>query len=341
MKMNITEPKEVWLSIIVPVYNTEISLLERCLKSIQKITLPIEILIVDDGSEKFISEFVNNYYVTDNRIKYIYKNNGGVSSARNVGISHASGKYIMFVDSDDELSPEIDSVLSGAFECFEDWIIFNFAYMDEKGKYSEHSPFKEDKVLSIEDLLDLLVPKNKLCEVWAKLIRRSVLIDNGILFPKNYDQGEDVLFNLKLINVIKTCRYVNKVAYLYYIDFERQDIRRLNNLNKTMNNKLSSTSVIKEIIDNNCNENSKNSFYDKLSESQINSLGSNIVALYRYKKMNKTNKQICKTWRKEIYSNNLPEILKFKSNRTIVYALLLKFRCWFAFRFLGFLRRKI
>lgn len=82
------------ISFIVPVYNTPIDKLEKCIKSILKLKkkFNIEIIIVDDGSEENIGAFFKNKFVGE--IRYFYKENGGVSSARNKGLSIATGKFV-------------------------------------------------------------------------------------------------------------------------------------------------------------------------------------------------------------------------------------------------------
>lgn len=89
------------ISVIIPVYNTE-PYLERCLKSIlsQSFT-DIELLLVDDGSTDRSGAICDEYAVGDNRIKVLHQENGGVSSARNLGLDQATGEYVIFADADD------------------------------------------------------------------------------------------------------------------------------------------------------------------------------------------------------------------------------------------------
>ena len=89
------------ISIIVPVYNVE-KYLKRCIDSIlnQSFT-DFELILVDDGSTDNSGEIIDEYAIKDERIKVIHKENGGLSSARNVGIEYSKGNYIAFVDSDD------------------------------------------------------------------------------------------------------------------------------------------------------------------------------------------------------------------------------------------------
>ena len=94
------------LSIIVPVYNRE-NYIESCLKTLLQIQSDeIEIIIVDDGSIDNSLDLCRGYEKIDKRINVYHKENGGVSSARNYGINHASGEYLMFVDSDDMICVE-------------------------------------------------------------------------------------------------------------------------------------------------------------------------------------------------------------------------------------------
>ena len=99
------------ISIVVPVYNAE-KTLEKCLDSILCQTYHcLEIILVNDGSTDSSGNICDDYATKDNRIQVIHKQNGGVSSARNVGIDAASGDYIGFVDSDDWIDPRMYEVL--------------------------------------------------------------------------------------------------------------------------------------------------------------------------------------------------------------------------------------
>lgn len=90
------------ISVIVPVYNVE-KYLPRCIDSIIDQTFKnFELLLIDDGSKDKSGEICDEYAKRDNRIKVFHKENGGVSSARNVGLDSAKGEWIIFCDSDDE-----------------------------------------------------------------------------------------------------------------------------------------------------------------------------------------------------------------------------------------------
>lgn len=99
------------ISIIIPVYNSEIYL-EKCIESILNQTFKdFELILVNDGSKDNSYEICEHYHKQDSRIKVINKVNGGVSSARNAGLNVANGKYIGFIDSDDYIHPQMYEIL--------------------------------------------------------------------------------------------------------------------------------------------------------------------------------------------------------------------------------------
>ena len=94
------------ISIVVPVYNAE-NYLEKCINSIIGQTYRnLEIILIDDGSNDNSLSICEKFALQDNRIKVFHQNNGGVASARNKGLSEASGEFIAWVDSDDSIEPE-------------------------------------------------------------------------------------------------------------------------------------------------------------------------------------------------------------------------------------------
>ena len=93
------------ISVIVPVYNSE-KYLHRCIDGIlaQNYT-DFDLLLIDDGSTDNSGNICDEYEIRDGRIRVFHQENGGVSSARNLGLDNARGKYVMFVDSDDYMLP--------------------------------------------------------------------------------------------------------------------------------------------------------------------------------------------------------------------------------------------
>ena len=108
------------VSIIVPVYNVE-KYVEECVQSLLTQSYKkLEIILVDDGSLDKSGEICDNLSLKDNRIKVLHKKNGGLSDARNHGIDVATGKYVMFVDSDDIVDRDIVQDLYSYITAYQD-----------------------------------------------------------------------------------------------------------------------------------------------------------------------------------------------------------------------------
>ena len=164
------------LSIIVPVYNRE-NYIESCLKTLLQIQSDeIEIIIVDDGSIDNSLDLCRGYEKIDKRINVYHKENGGVSSARNYGINHASGEYLMFVDSDDMICVE---TISDFMKKKWDKDIYLFDYYTDNG---ELSYCKRDLPKEQENenflLHAFLMLKNNM--IWNNIYKTSVVKTNNI-----------------------------------------------------------------------------------------------------------------------------------------------------------------
>ena len=141
------------LSIIIPVYNTDYQILKQCLESITKKeqNFLYEIIIIDDGSNS-INSLKYKELIGDSKIKYIYQENKGVSSARNLGISQAKGKYIMFVDSDDWMELDGCETLYNAYLKTNADLIVSDAYTSMNGIKRTNKVFAKDFVSVVADL---------------------------------------------------------------------------------------------------------------------------------------------------------------------------------------------
>ena len=110
-KSNICDNKQIKLSIIVTIYNRE-KYLEKCINSILNQTFnSFELILVNDGSTDRSADICDKYANLDSRVRVIHKKNGGVSSARNVGIDNSNGEYIGFVDSDDYIKDDMYEIM--------------------------------------------------------------------------------------------------------------------------------------------------------------------------------------------------------------------------------------
>ena len=114
------------VSVVIPVYNVE-KYLRECVDSvlIQSYT-DLEIILVDDGATDSSGKICDEYVATDKRVKVIHKENGGLSSARNIGLDSSTGQYVYFLDSDDYIEPNTIKVLINTIrESEADFVFFD------------------------------------------------------------------------------------------------------------------------------------------------------------------------------------------------------------------------
>lgn len=210
------------VSIIIPIYNME-AFLAECLDSVLAQTYPhLEILCVNDGSRDRSQEILEDYARRDPRIKPIVKENGGLSSARNRGLEDATGEYVMFLDSDDWLDPDI---CRQAVQEMEDEKV-DLVMWSYSREYQTHSIptdvfgkerlyFDETGVRRLHRRLfglvggELADPSK--CDIivtaWGKLFRRELI--DGIEFIDTKKIGtEDCLYNIHAFDRIRSAVYL-------------------------------------------------------------------------------------------------------------------------------------
>ncbi|MFH4969057.1 glycosyltransferase [Gaetbulibacter sp. M240] len=208
------------ISYIVPIYNTSNSL-KKCLDSLLLQTFQnIEVIMVNDGSSDNSEEICLNYTKNNTRFKYFFKENGGLSSARNFGILKAQGDYIFFLDSDDYIAPNSGELLfKAANENQADIVNFGYFYVKDKLEDKRQSVLPKNTILNHSDILELLkydTVKNKfLWFSWTYFIKTSFLMKNNILFKENVLLGEDSDFNLRLLLTANKIYNISDPLYFY------------------------------------------------------------------------------------------------------------------------------
>lgn len=215
----------VKLSIIVPVYNVE-KYLKKCLDSLINQTLAeIEIICVNDGSTDNSLNILQEYSQKDKRVKIINKENSGLGFARNVGIEHAQGDYIGFVDSDDWVSPEMyEKMYENAKKNDSDMVICQaYLFDDETHEIKDNEPifnldcFNENfnnRVFNHEETKDFLF--NICVTAWNKIYKAQFLSDNKIKFFK-ISFEDNIFFTEAYLNA-KRVSLVNEPLYYYRIN---------------------------------------------------------------------------------------------------------------------------
>ncbi len=196
------ERRPVLISVIVPVYNT-VDLLPRCVNSIRRQTYRnLEIILVDDGSTDNSGAMAEKMALEDKRVRVFHKENGGSSSARNLGISRARGEYIGFVDSDDFIEPEMyERLLGVALE--ENLLMVQISRdeIDEEGNRLPDvcEPPEEPELWERQHFMRELLLHRGDCSFCTKLIHASLLKEER--FPEG-ELNEDFYLLVRLLQRI-------------------------------------------------------------------------------------------------------------------------------------------
>ena len=203
------------VSIIIPIYNVE-KYLDRCIKTIVDQTYNnLEIILVDDGSPDNSLVICEKWEKQDNRIRVIHKENGGVSSARNIGLEIATGEYISFIDPDDIIHPNYYDILMsqiGNADC----IICSFK------KFSNEIEFENRYIYTTENMNSMEAIKRGFFNnsdifyvVWNKIIKTDIAKKQR--FNEEMKNGEDSLFAYNVIISCNEIKYTKAPLYGYYI----------------------------------------------------------------------------------------------------------------------------
>ncbi|MCD8236258.1 MAG: glycosyltransferase [Prevotellaceae bacterium] len=202
-----------YISVIIPVYNAE-SCLNRCIDSILVQTFAdFELLLIDDGSKDNSGRICDEYAEKDSRVRVFHKENGGVSSARNMGLDNARGEWITFVDADDRL---VDGFSFTAMsDVKEDFVVFAYREIVEGGELDGKNIL--EGVWSSETEMNEFLSRNIELSIikvpWAKFYKRSLI--GSLRFDIRIRICEDTLFVLNYLSRAKSCRVCKDKMYLY------------------------------------------------------------------------------------------------------------------------------
>lgn len=210
----------VKLSIIVPIYGVE-QYLRKCVNSLLNQDIPsseYEIILVDDGGHDKCPQICDSYAEAHDNIRVVHRENGGLSAARNSGIEVAQGEYIMFVDSDDYIEPNVFGGLMEQVE-LEGLDVLRYDYQNVRvinGEYEEFLPYKHPhKVDHRQEVIDGVTYLNTRmryeCYAWQWIVRKSIVstFTEGIHF-------EDVDWLPRMILNAKRVNSTQMVVYNYF-----------------------------------------------------------------------------------------------------------------------------
>lgn len=206
------------ISVIIPIYNSE-KVLKACLNSvIHQSFIDFEVLLINDGSIDDSGNICDDYAKRDNRIKVFHKENGGVSSARNIGIGNARGEWVTFIDSDDIVEEDF----------LKNFVITRYTEFSLQGMktYGKNKAFNFKFVTSEIDIKQFFKTYTLhpfFSGPTSKLFKLDII--NNLKFDESISFGEDSIFVLSYLKHIKNISLVDKQGYIY------------NNLENSLSNK--------------------------------------------------------------------------------------------------------
>lgn len=204
-------------SVIVPVYNAEATL-RRCLDSLADQNFDdYELLLINDGSTDGSDAICREYAAAYPQIRYFAKENGGVSSARNLGLEQAAGENILFVDSDDYVSENYFAALSRALEKnAADLLMFGYRNFGGATTERDTGEFYEDTEGGVAKRVSSAAQQYLFSALWSKTFKRKIIEQHNIRFANDLSIGEDQAFIFAYAMHIRTIASIE--TRLYNVD---------------------------------------------------------------------------------------------------------------------------
>lgn len=201
-------------SVIIPAYQAE-KTLSRCLDSVLAgLPANAEILLVNDGSTDATEEICRAYAGQEPRVRWFSQPNRGVSAARNLGLTHARGEYVMFVDSDDYVSGDYFSVIDGLLTGEFDFLMSGKSVFD--GSLTKEYPISHCPVCTPEQtarfLCEALIRQN-VNAPFAKVFRRDRIEEFGLAFDERLPIGEDKVFVVQYLIHARNAVFAREALY--------------------------------------------------------------------------------------------------------------------------------
>lgn len=262
------------ISIIIPCYNQALYLEETCNSIINQTHTNWEALIINDGSTDNTKNVALKICENDSRFKYFYKNNGGLSSARNFGIENATGEFIQFLDSDDLIEP---SKFEESLAINSNLAITNFEML-ENGKRKEPFCTLEGEIINFETIL-LNWDVKFAIPIHCGLFKTSIV--KKIKFNEELKAKEDWCFWLDFLRLTDAICFVNKPLAIY----------RLHNSNmcKDKRHMFENTKKAYSIIHNKIDEEYKNLYFERINNELSHEKHKYEYILKKYKRKKRQN----------------------------------------------------
>ena len=216
------------ISVIIPVYNAE-KTLSKCLDSLLEQSYDnAEIILVNDGATDASGEICKKYASLYPAIKYLEKENGGVSTARNIALDIAQGDYITFVDSDDWVTPNFFETIKSVLKDF-DYDFIQFSEWTVKGDKHSEKRVTAFNSSNHEEIIHRLVSdmcKKHINTPHGMVYKRQIIEENTIRFKEDIEVGEDRTFNIQYALNIKSFRILEQPLYFTCLENEESLSRK-------------------------------------------------------------------------------------------------------------------
>ena len=217
--------KSILISIIIPVYNTELTL-ARCIDSALAQTYKnCEVIIVDDGSPDGAGAIADYYASRCDNVRVVHKTNAGLAEARRSGVIEAKGEYIIHLDSDDTmLSDAVEYLLSKCEELDLDIAYGNYIRVNERGQENEVSFPNDSMILTGEGFMEYNITPVGICANRGCLAKRELWLQN--IYPPSDTKlpSEDIIINVKLSRFVGRVGLFNHPVCRYYYNSQSLSI---------------------------------------------------------------------------------------------------------------------
>ena len=205
------------ISVIIPVYNVE-NYLKRCVDSVLcQDGISLEIILVDDGSTDSSGKMCEEYVTSHSNITFLHISNSGPATAKNKGYDMATGNYVAFIDSDDEIKPDMfRSMLQSGYKHDADIVCCNYIQVNEDGHISHTKHTGQEYILTQDEALKAILIKDKIySQCWTKIYKRDTMQKNGVRNTEGLKTEEDFIYNIQAFACSKTVCIVDKPLYIY------------------------------------------------------------------------------------------------------------------------------
>lgn len=206
----------VFLSIIIPIYNVE-KFIDRCIKSVLSQNFnQWELILVNDGSTDNSGKIAENFAKTDSRIHYINSKNYGVSHARNLGLKQATGQYISFIDSDDEL--EKNALFSFAqIEATSKASLYKFGYKRISANEEIKVRSTQTGIFKVSQALSIIETNSYSGFLWNSIFKNNIIKQHKLQFDESISWCEDHLFFLEYLRYSESVYIDSSFYYRYHV----------------------------------------------------------------------------------------------------------------------------